>query len=112
MKILVTGGAGYLGSILVPDLLAAGHEVTVLDNFMFRQGSLNHVCYHPRFSVVKGDIRVESTIKPLLQKTMRSFLSPRWSGRRSATRTRWAQRRPTATRSWPCSSSCRARSWC
>ena len=68
MKILVTGGAGYLGSILVPDLLAAGHEVTVLDNFMFRQGSLNHVCYHPKFSVVKGDIRLEETMVGLLRK--------------------------------------------
>lgn len=68
MKILVTGGAGYLGSILVPDLLAAGHEVTVLDNFMFRQGSLNHVCVHPKFNVVKGDIRIESILLPLLKK--------------------------------------------
>jgi nucleoside-diphosphate-sugar epimerase len=68
MKILVTGGAGYLGSTMVPDLLAAGHEVTVLDSFMFKQASLNHVCHHPKFSVVKGDIRIESTLKPLLQK--------------------------------------------
>lgn len=68
MKILVTGGAGYLGSILVPDLLAAGHEVTVLDNFMFRQGSLNHVCHHPKFTVVKGDIRIEAILLPLLKK--------------------------------------------
>jgi nucleoside-diphosphate-sugar epimerase len=68
MKILVTGGAGYLGSILVPDLLAAGHEVTVLDNFMFRQGSLNHVCSHPKFNVVKGDIRVEEVMVGLLKK--------------------------------------------
>lgn len=66
-SILVTGGAGYLGSTMVPDLLAAGHKVTVLDNFMFKQGSLNHVCHHPNFSVVKGDIRVQSTIAPLLK---------------------------------------------
>ncbi|HIB92865.1 MAG TPA: NAD-dependent epimerase/dehydratase family protein, partial [Candidatus Lambdaproteobacteria bacterium] len=64
MKILVTGGAGYLGSTLVPDLLSAGHEVKVLDNFMFKQSSLNHVCYHPNFSVVKGDIRLDKTMKP------------------------------------------------
>lgn len=66
-NILVTGGAGYLGSILVPDLLAAGHKVTVLDSFMYKQTSLNHVCYHRNFTVVKGDIRVESTIKSLLK---------------------------------------------
>jgi nucleoside-diphosphate-sugar epimerase len=67
-NILVTGGAGYLGSTLVPDLLAAGHRVTVLDSLMYRQASLNHVCHHPNFSVVRGDIRVESTLAPLLRK--------------------------------------------
>jgi nucleoside-diphosphate-sugar epimerase len=66
--ILVTGGAGYLGSTLVPALLAAGHRVTVLDNFMFRQSSLNHVCHDPNFTVVKGDIRIEATLAPLLKK--------------------------------------------
>lgn len=66
--ILVTGGAGYLGSTLVPELLAAGHRVTVLDNFMFRQTSLHHVCNNPNFQVVKGDIRIESTLAPLLKK--------------------------------------------
>ena len=66
-KILVTGGAGYLGSTMVPDLLGAGHKVTVVDNFMFKQTSLNHVCHNSNFDVVKGDIRVESTIKPLLK---------------------------------------------
>ncbi|MEO5340295.1 MAG: SDR family oxidoreductase [Magnetococcus sp. MYC-9] len=67
-NILVTGGAGYLGSTMVPDLLQAGHKVTVLDNFMFKQTSLHHVCNNPHFSVVKGDIRVESVMAPLLKK--------------------------------------------
>ena len=66
MKILVTGGAGYLGSTMVPDLLAAGHEVTVLDNFMYKQNSLAHVCHYPSFKVVRGDIRIESTVRPLI----------------------------------------------
>lgn len=68
LNVLVTGGAGYLGSILVPDLLAAGHKVTVLDNFMYGEASLNHVCFHPHFSVVKGDIRVRDTVAPLLKR--------------------------------------------
>ncbi|MHB1608708.1 MAG: NAD-dependent epimerase/dehydratase family protein [Acidiferrobacter thiooxydans] len=65
-NILVTGGAGYLGSTMVPDLLAAGHNVTVLDNFMFKQTSLNHCCHHSKFRVVKGDIRVERTMAKLM----------------------------------------------
>ncbi|MHC9063246.1 NAD-dependent epimerase/dehydratase family protein [Nitrospira sp. CMX1] len=67
-NILVTGGAGYLGSTLVPDLLQQGHNVTVLDNFMYKQSSLNHVCHHPKFSVVKGDIRIESVMASLIKK--------------------------------------------
>jgi nucleoside-diphosphate-sugar epimerase len=66
-NILVTGGAGYIGSTLVPDLLRAGHHVTVLDNFMFRQTSLNHVCHDPHFSVVRGDIRLEGVMATLLR---------------------------------------------
>lgn len=66
-KILVTGGAGYIGSTLVPDLLAAGYEVTVVDNFMFGQASLNHVCYHENFKVVRGDVRLKETMAPLLK---------------------------------------------
>lgn len=67
-QILVTGGAGYLGSILVPELLQQGHKVTVLDNFMYRQNSLAHVCTDPNFDVVNGDVRVPDTINPLLRK--------------------------------------------
>ncbi len=67
-NILVTGGAGYLGSTMVPDLLQLGHKVTVLDSFMYKQSSLNHLCHHPNFSVVRGDIRIESVMAPLIKK--------------------------------------------
>ena len=67
-SILVTGGAGYLGSILVPDLLAVGHRVTVLDNFMYDQNSLGHVCANPNFDVVNGDARSIEVLKPLVAK--------------------------------------------
>ncbi|HEY9842131.1 MAG: NAD-dependent epimerase/dehydratase family protein [Candidatus Sericytochromatia bacterium] len=66
MKILVTGGAGYLGSTLVPALLEAGHQVTVLDNFMFQQTSLNHLCYHPDFELLRGDVRDQKLMEKLL----------------------------------------------
>ena len=41
---LITGGAGYIGSMLVPQLIDLDYEVTVIDNFMFKQSSLNHLC--------------------------------------------------------------------
>lgn len=66
-RILVTGGAGYLGAILVPELLSAGYHVTVLDNFLFKQASLNHCCYHPNFTLIRGDVRIESTIREVLK---------------------------------------------
>jgi nucleoside-diphosphate-sugar epimerase len=66
-KILVTGGAGYLGSILVPELLKVDHRVTVLDNFLYSQNSLAHVCHDPNFKSVNGDVRLENTLKPLLK---------------------------------------------
>jgi nucleoside-diphosphate-sugar epimerase len=68
MKILITGGAGYLGSILTPTLLAQGHEVTVLDNFYFNQSSLLDCCQYEKFSVVRGDCREEALVKPLVAK--------------------------------------------
>ena len=68
MKILITGGAGYLGSILTPTLLQQGHEVTVLDSFMFHQNSLADCCQYPTFNVVRGDAREESVVKPLVAK--------------------------------------------
>lgn len=55
-KVLVTGGAGYIGSILVPVLLKKGFEVTVLDNLMHSQNSLLECCADPKFDFIKGDI--------------------------------------------------------
>jgi len=66
-NVLVTGGAGYIGAILVPALLDRGFKVAVLDNFMYAQDSLAAVCYHPRFSVVRGDVRSSDTMRPLLK---------------------------------------------
>lgn len=62
-KILVTGGAGYIGSILVPELLRAGHEVTVIDNFLYNQTSLLDVCNFRTLTVVRGDVRNEDLLK-------------------------------------------------
>jgi nucleoside-diphosphate-sugar epimerase len=67
-NILVTGGAGYLGSMLVPELLKSGHIVTVLDNFMFGQNSLLECCANGNFNVIRGDARNEDLLKRLLQK--------------------------------------------
>ena len=55
-KILVTGGAGYIGSILVPELLAQGYRVTVLDSLLHGQFSLLECCATPEFDFIKGDI--------------------------------------------------------
>lgn len=68
MKILITGGAGYIGSVLTPTLLALGHEVTVLDNFYFRQNSLAECCHYSTFRVIRGDSREEAMMKPLVAK--------------------------------------------
>ncbi len=73
-NILVTGGAGYIGSILVPELLHAGFGVTVLDNFMYRQSSLNALCSHPSFEVVNGDVRDERLVAALVKKS--DFIIP------------------------------------
>jgi len=65
--ILVTGGAGYLGSTMVPELLRLGHKVKVLDNFMFGQISLAQCCSHENFSIYRGDCRDEKLIKLLIK---------------------------------------------
>ena len=64
---LVTGGAGYIGALLVPALLKEGYDVTVVDNFMHRNNnSLLSCAYHPKFNVIQGDIRSRRIMEPLL----------------------------------------------
>jgi nucleoside-diphosphate-sugar epimerase len=65
-KILITGGAGYLGSVMTPYLLSRGYHVHVLDKLLFRQNSLLDCCSHPHFEFTFGDCRNENTLKPLL----------------------------------------------
>lgn len=67
-KFLITGGAGYIGSILAPKLLAEGHEVTVLDLFSRGDTVLAALCADDNFNVVKGDTRDESLMKGLIAK--------------------------------------------
>lgn len=61
--VLVTGGAGYIGSVLVPQLLRSRCKVTVLDNFMYGQASLLDVCHHPNLSIIAGDVRDKNLFK-------------------------------------------------
>jgi nucleoside-diphosphate-sugar epimerase len=68
MKILITGGAGYIGSVLTPTLLGLGHEVTVLDSFYFHQNSLLDCCQQEKFQVIRGDSRDEALMRALVAK--------------------------------------------
>lgn len=67
MKILVTGGAGYIGAVLVPALLQKGYKVTVLDNFMYNQTPLLDCCYDNNLSIVRGDTRDKNLMKNLVK---------------------------------------------
>ncbi|MBQ8029438.1 MAG: NAD(P)-dependent oxidoreductase [Clostridia bacterium] len=66
-EILVTGGAGYIGSVLVPMLLEKGHNVTVLDCFLYKQASLLDCCKYNSFEIICGDCRDEETLKKALK---------------------------------------------
>lgn len=68
MKILITGGAGYIGSVLVPALLNDGHEVTVLDSFMYGQTPLLDCSVNPKLRIIRGDVRDDRLIGELLPK--------------------------------------------
>ena len=67
MKILITGGAGYLGAVLVPALLREKHQVVVLDNFMYNQTSLLDVCHDPNLTITRGDTRNKDLVEKLMK---------------------------------------------
>ena len=67
--ILVTGAAGYIGSLLVPSLLQDGHKVVCVDNLMYEPTSLLIPSIHPNCEVIVGDARDKSLIQPLIEKS-------------------------------------------
>src|ERR1700755_1933886 len=66
-KVLVTGGGGYIGSILVPILLMEGYEVTVFDNLMFQQTSFLDCCNNPDFHFINADVRNTDRLKEAMK---------------------------------------------
>ena len=67
MEVLITGGAGYLGSIMSERMLDAGYNVTVVDSLRFQQNSLFHLCANPNFEFVSGDVRDEGLMSWLVK---------------------------------------------
>ncbi len=67
MKIFVTGAAGYIGSILCEHLLNNGYQVLAMDKLIYEQSTLFHLCTHPHFDFVFGDVRDKSLIKRLIK---------------------------------------------
>ena len=67
-KVLITGGAGYLGSVLTEVLLGKDYQVTILDNLIYKQTSVAPFAHHPNFDFVFGDVTNESLLKSLVEK--------------------------------------------
>ena len=67
-KVLITGGAGYLGSTLTEHLLNKGYEVTVLDNLLYKQLSLLHIFKRDNFKFILGDVRNTELLIDLVKK--------------------------------------------
>ena len=66
MKVLITGGAGYLGSVLTERLLNSGYSVTILDNLMYNQTSLIHYSHNKNFDFIYGDVRNHKLLEELV----------------------------------------------
>ena len=66
-KILITGGAGYLGSLISTILLEKDYKITVLDNLMHKKNTLNHILEKNNFNFIKGDVRDSSLYKKLIK---------------------------------------------
>jgi len=67
-KILITGGAGYIGSMLSTKLLNLGHKVTVVDLLKYDKGSLNHLYFNKNFKLICDDVRKKKLMKKLVKK--------------------------------------------
>ena len=67
-KILITGGGGYVGSVLCTTLIDLGFKVTVVDLMKYDKGSLNHLYYHKNFELIKKDVRNIKLMKKLIKK--------------------------------------------
>ena len=65
--VLITGGAGYLGSVLTEVLINKGYKVTVLDNLIYKQTSVAPFVYHPNFNFILGDVTDNATLRPLVE---------------------------------------------
>ena len=73
-NILITGGAGYIGSMLSTKLLNLGHKVTVVDLLKYDKGSLNHLYFNKNFQLICDDVRKKSLMKKLIKKN--DFIIP------------------------------------
>ncbi len=73
-KILITGGAGYIGSMLCTKLINFGYQVTVVDLLKYNKSSLNHLYFYKNFKLIVGDIRNKKLMKKLIKKN--DFIIP------------------------------------